>query len=618
MITKADKGGAVVILKTSDYIKEAQDQLSEKSNYRILPNDPTIKNNELVNKVIERFKKEKTLSDKTAENLKIKNPRTPRLYLLPKIHKEGNPGRPVISSIDCHTSNISRFIDHHLQPLVKTIPSYVKDTNFFLNKINSLNRIPNGCILVLLALKSLYTNIPNAEGIASVKKAYEKYQDKTVETKVIITFLSLILTLNNFTFNSKNYLQTKGCAMGTICAPSYANLFMAEFESKYIFPLIANKSILYLRYIDDIFLIWSNPLNDLKIFLNDVNEIHPSIKFESSFSKSKIPFLDVLVYKDSFSKLQTTLYKKPTDSQCFLHSKSAHPKTLKDSIPYSQALRIKRICSTIQEFNKHSDNLLKRFVERGYKEFFIKEQIKRVEYLNRDSLLEEKTRNNEPNIYLSVTYSRALPNLKEVMLKHWHILKVNPMFEKIFEKPPLLSFRRNKNLKDLIGSNVIENGKIKKRVTPKIKGKCSPCFSSKKNLCCNQIKDTTTFQSNQTKKIFDIYHNVNCKSKHIIYLLECLQCKIQYVGKSETEFNLRINNHRKDVNNPCGIPASKHFSKPGHDFNHHAKFIIIEQLRNIDLSKEMITFRLKQRENFWIDKLQTFAPKGLNQEYNNC
>ena len=118
MITKADKGGAVVILKTSDYIKEAQDQLSEKSNYRILPNDPTMKNNELVNKVIERFKKEKTLSDKTAENLKIKNPRTPRLYLLPKIHKEGNPGRPVISSIDCHTSNISRFIDHHLQPLV--------------------------------------------------------------------------------------------------------------------------------------------------------------------------------------------------------------------------------------------------------------------------------------------------------------------------------------------------------------------------------------------------------------------------------------------------------------------------------------------------------------------
>ena len=66
--------------------------------------------------------------------------------------------------------------------------------------------------------------------------------------------------------------------MDTVCAPIYANIFMAEFESKYIFPLIVNKSILHLRYIDKIFLIWSNPLKDLKVFLNDVNEIHPSIK----------------------------------------------------------------------------------------------------------------------------------------------------------------------------------------------------------------------------------------------------------------------------------------------------------------------------------------------------
>ena len=66
------------------------------------------------------------------------------------------------------------------------------------------------------------------------------------------TFLSLILTLNNFVFNYAHYVQTMGCAMGTICASSYANIFMANFEAKYIYPYIKEKSLLYLKYIDDI------------------------------------------------------------------------------------------------------------------------------------------------------------------------------------------------------------------------------------------------------------------------------------------------------------------------------------------------------------------------------
>ena len=83
-----------------------------------------------------------------------------------------------------------------------------------------------------------YNNIPNAEGIKSVETSLGKYSKRTASTKVITTFLALILTLNNFIFNFKNYLQIKGCAMGTICAPSYANIFMDHFERKFIYPFI--------------------------------------------------------------------------------------------------------------------------------------------------------------------------------------------------------------------------------------------------------------------------------------------------------------------------------------------------------------------------------------------
>ena len=126
--------------------------------------------------------------------------------------------------------------------------------------------------------------------------------------------------------------------MGTICAPAYANIFMAEFEQKYVYPLIKDKSILFLRYIDDIFMVWTKSEKQLKDFMSELNQKHPSIKFDYKFDCKQIEFLDTLVYIDQQNKLQTTLFRKSSDRQNFLNAKSEHPYSLKKSIPYSQAL----------------------------------------------------------------------------------------------------------------------------------------------------------------------------------------------------------------------------------------------------------------------------------------
>ena len=104
----------------------------------------------------------------------------------------------------------------------------MSDTNDFINKINAVKSIPKNSYLVTMDVRSLYTNIPNAEGISAVTRAFDNYSNKTTTTKVITTFLALILTLNNFVFDCIHYLQTKGCAMGTICAPTYANNFQGQ------------------------------------------------------------------------------------------------------------------------------------------------------------------------------------------------------------------------------------------------------------------------------------------------------------------------------------------------------------------------------------------------------
>ena len=68
---------------------------------------------------------------------------------------------------------------------------------------------------------------------------------------------------------------------------------------------------------------------------------------------------------------------------------------------------------------------------------------------------------------------------------------------------------------------------------------CSPCYTRRDNLSCQQVEKTNVFQSYKTGKRYKIFHQLTCKSQAIIYLLQCRICFIQYVGKSETTFNLR-------------------------------------------------------------------------------
>ena len=100
--------------------------------------------------------------------------------------------------------------------------------------------------------------------------------------------------------------------------------------------------------------------------------------------------------------------------------------------------------------------------------------------------------------------------------------------------------------------------------------------------------------------------------------MECRKCHIQYVGKTETPFNQRLNNHRNNAYRPRleTIPACRHFYGNNHDFNKDAKFTIIEQIHDSTKSLKQRQKIILQRENFWITELNTLTPNGLNQELN--
>ena len=146
-----------------------------------------------------------------------------------KIHRPTPVGRPIISGCDGPTERISSFVDYTLQPIAKAQKSYLKDTTDLINFIER-TKIPKNTTLVSMAVPSLYTNIPQEEGITTVCKAYK-------------------LAKRNVAVNTgRNYLQTHGTAMGTKMAVALANIFMTEVATE-ILKASDIKPLQWKRYI---------------------------------------------------------------------------------------------------------------------------------------------------------------------------------------------------------------------------------------------------------------------------------------------------------------------------------------------------------------------------------
>ena len=192
----------------------------------------------------------------------------------------------------------------------------------------------------------MYTSIPNSEGIKAVKTSLENFPTRTVATKVITTFVSLILTSNTFVFDCKNYLQVKDCAMWTICATVYAKIFIDHFERKYIYPFLKELSLSYLKFINGIFIIWTGSKDQLIISL----------------------FLTGKFTTKTTNHTQRYCIQK-RNRQNFLHINLEHPMSLKNGIPYNQVLRVKRTCLTIENFKLYCSELKQKFIDKGYQKW---------------------------------------------------------------------------------------------------------------------------------------------------------------------------------------------------------------------------------------------------------
>ena len=459
VIKSADKGGSIVILDRISYIQKALDHLSDIDTYIEVDHDFTLEVKEEVESYIiflsgmnylhYSFRNFITPSDK---------PRTPLFYILPKIHKEGNPPRPIVSQCNGPTCFVSEYLSYVLTPIAEAQASYIKDTGHFLRNLDSMHSLPKDVFLVTADVTSLYTNIPHKGGIEAVLSKINQFRHltppNTPPNHVIKTLLNLVLKRNYFKFMDRFFWQKRGTSMGSRVGPSYANLFMSTFEDKLLKDW-SHQISSWMRFIDDIFFIFLGSLDNLLCFIESANNTHPDINLEFKYSMSSVNFLDIIIFKDKHDNLQTSLYHKPTDKHLLLHYSSNHPPALFKNIVYLQALRYKRNISNVHTLGIELCKLKEIFRVRGYPVNLIQNQISRVHKITRLDLLYKKkdvipSRHSIGDIRYKTPYHHENISFRRYVQKQWLSHIHDPQLKELFPSPPIPVITRNRNLKDLL------------------------------------------------------------------------------------------------------------------------------------------------------------------------
>lgn len=424
-ILNADKSNATVIIYKEDYASKMKELLEDNNTYREIKRDPTNRLQEKNNKMVQEWMDEHTIDLKSASNLKIRNGIAPKIYGLPKIHKQNIPLRPIVSCIQSPLYSLQKYLTNILVNIVGKTKYHVKDSWEFAAFIKQ-QIIPPGYKIISLDVISLYTNIPTTTATIVIEKNWKKLKPHTkLDKEQFMKALDLCLNSTYFEFEGKIYEQIFGLPMGAPLSPVVANIVLEELEEQCL-KKCTFEIPFYKRYMDDI--VTAIPSNELNNVLNVFNSYHPKIQFtcEEETKNNELNFLDMTI-KHENGHVSTTWFTKKTWTGRYTNYKSEIPQAWKNNV--AVALTDRAIKLTTPENRK--DQLTK--VKKTLKENnFPAEQInkiirERVHVLyngrneNKKASNEEKTQKK----LVVIPYVRNVSEKINKVLKGYDIQTVN-------------------------------------------------------------------------------------------------------------------------------------------------------------------------------------------------
>ena len=347
-------------------------------------------------------------------------------------------------------------------------------------------------------------------------------------------------------------------------------------------------------------------------------------------------------------KLICDLYTKPTESHLYLRWNSCHPVHTKKNSPYSLALRIRRICTRLTDFEKHAKELRSYLIARGYKLKNIKDGINKARKMSQYDILNKndqdwleyiKDEGKNDKVVFSVTYNPALPNIHKILNSLKPVLDFSERCKSVFKNGIIVGYRRGRSFTDMLVSRRMPKNlrtwstqSPDKSVTSTDKDEndtCNICKRTFKNgrarrihesrnhkdqdansvaekgftscedkrcKTCKAGKFAKSFNSSSRGICYNINQEMNCQTKNVCYLLTCESCDDHYVGETKRQLNHRINGHNSDIRlKKESLPVVKHFEKCSPtNFNVTA----IEKCRSRD------SYIRKEQESFYCKLLQ--------------
>ncbi len=597
VIKPADKGGKVCVWDKDLYVQEGVRQLQDEQFYNKLPKDITEDIQKKVKDEINKMIEEGDMSE-GSRCLNMRAPKCAVFYMLPKIHKADIPGRPVISNISCPTYELSKFLSGILRPIVEKCPTFVKDTTHLLQRLKDVHfeTESDNNILFTMDVKGLYTNIPNADGLQALKYFLEKEDNLQIPIHCILRLAELVLTLNCFEFDGQCYSQISGTMMGSPFSVNYSCLAMSHQEVLVDEAYGGEKPMIYLRYIDDIVGVSTMTREHLDEFITFVQGFNPALDYSVDVGR-RVNMLDATLYV-SGDGISSTLYSKPTDSHAYLRYDSSHPRACKDNIPYAQFLRLRKICSDKKDYKEKAAEMGAFFINQGYPRRLVELKRRKAERVDRASLLEEKTPAVEKNdrIVFPVLYHPTNIKMTSTIKENYKRLGRDDEVGDLFTEPPMVAFRRDRNLRDML-----VHSRIKRKDEV---GRTNACGRTRCKTCDHICEDEKVVGP---KGVFYVKRKFNCKSAGVVYCIVCNRCGDLYVGETGRMLSERFREHRQDViQDREGKEIASHFNRNGH---------CLEDMKVLCLTFESNLVLRKLTEQKIIAKLGCYLGGGLNTDF---
>ena len=372
-------------------------------------------------------------------------------YLLAKLHKTPTSTRPVCSDCASLPHALGKWVDHQLQPIVKTQTYYFKNSFDLKHLLDPMRLPPTACLFTYDAI-SMYTNIDTRQclhrltNFLSHPATHEKFPH--LSPTPLVEALKIVMLNNHMRFGDLYIHQHKGIAMGMAPAPSIANLFVAIYEEAHVTSFPSTMLHFLKRFIDDGFGIWLRDPDPIQNNLNWttfqtlINGM--GLEWEFSPRSNEVNFMDLTITL-SDGRLTTKLYAKPMALHLYIPPFSCHAPGISTGLIYGHFFRVMMLCSHQSDITRELTDFFHRLTTRGYSPSYLIPLFLSAEQKARTHQQSQHTLQTHPeqhpqlpardNTFLHLQFHPANPPSTDIQ-RMWRLHVLTPP-----SKPPLYHLR---------------------------------------------------------------------------------------------------------------------------------------------------------------------------------